>query len=38
MANVTANMIKELRAWFTQRGYAVSRTATPGPLVLEKQW
>ncbi|WP_322881591.1 ferredoxin--NADP reductase [Pandoraea sputorum] len=32
------DMIKELRAWFTGNGYAVSRTATPGPLVLEKQW
>lgn len=32
------DMIKELRAWFTDKGYAVSRTAMPGPLVLEKQW
>lgn len=32
------DMVRDLRAWFTGHDFAVSRTATPGPLVLEKQW
>ena len=31
-------MVKETRLLLTERGYAVSRTAAPGPLVLENQW
>ncbi|PSB92229.1 ferredoxin--NADP reductase [Candidatus Pandoraea novymonadis] len=31
-------MVKDTRKLLTKAGYTVSRTATPGPLVLENQW
>lgn len=32
------DMVRDSRKWFTEHGYDVSRAATPGPLLLEKQW
>ncbi|GAB3626344.1 Ferredoxin--NADP reductase [Pandoraea terrae] len=31
-------MVRDMRKLLTDDGYAVSRTATPGPLALENQW